>query len=115
MFKTNQKIRASRHGSSREASTCSGRRRKDYWYYDSSPSKPDKIILDSKLRPRPGDERDGVISEPRSRRGVKRELSEDSLTNQVVQRTAKSLILQLRYAGDLTRMMLQLGIPLGAN
>lgn len=115
MFKTNQKIRASRHGSSREASTCSGRRRKDYWYYDSSPSKPDKIILDSKLRPRPGDERDGVISEPRSRRGVKRELSEDSLTNQVVAKNRKISDLAVEVCWRFNSHDAPAGIPLGAN
>ncbi|KAJ6035892.1 hypothetical protein N7540_000171 [Penicillium herquei] len=84
----NQKIPKG-HGPSREGSTSSGRRRKDYWYYESSPSKLDEVVLETKLRPRRGNEKSEVIPAPKSQYGVKREFSEDSSLSQTITKNRK--------------------------
>lgn len=108
MSKANPNINLSRHGASREGSASSGRRRKDYWYYESSPSKQDEVVLDSRLRPRPGNERLDVLAEPRNYRNVKRELSEGSSSSERVAKIHKTSSLTVEVCWKFNWMIFRL-------
>jgi hypothetical protein len=56
-----------------------------------------------------------VISEPRSQRGVKRELSEDSPTYQVIAKNRKISDLAVEVCWRFNSHDAPAGIPLGAN